>query len=206
MLALERGTQLQVVVDLAVENDLVAAVGTGHRLVTGGGKVEDCEPPMPEGDAGRGIQPQPLVIGAAVGDGIQHAPEHGAGVLREAGLDESRNAAHASAYRFWKTANRHGCTTGIPVRRQISRDCGRQLARMRCGVESWLDFRAAAIAEIPVPADRAATNPGSPSSRSPKWRAKYGLGCEFGSLRSNYRTRETRESRRSICRALEQQP
>ena len=50
---LELGAQLAVVVDLAVVDDPVAAVGRAHRLVAGRREVEDGEPAVAERDADR---------------------------------------------------------------------------------------------------------------------------------------------------------
>src|SRR5215211_3946790 len=40
--------QLEVVVDLAVQDEVVAAGGVGHGLQPGLAEVDDCEPPVPE--------------------------------------------------------------------------------------------------------------------------------------------------------------
>ena len=49
---LQLGSQGQVVVDLAVENDRVRVVLVGHRLGSVG-ESDDCEPSMPERNADR---------------------------------------------------------------------------------------------------------------------------------------------------------
>jgi hypothetical protein len=64
-LLFERRAQREVVIDLAVEDDHVAPVGRGHRLVTLRREVEDREPPEAECDAGLFVDPDTLVVRAA---------------------------------------------------------------------------------------------------------------------------------------------
>ena len=48
--AVQMGTNVGVIVDLAVEDDPESAVGTGHRLIRSAGKVDDRQPAMPQTD------------------------------------------------------------------------------------------------------------------------------------------------------------
>ncbi len=67
-IALELGAQLPVVVDLAVEGDVDAAVG--HRLLSAG-KVDDAQPPVSEPDP---VEEEDAgVVGTTMGDDIRHA-------------------------------------------------------------------------------------------------------------------------------------
>ena len=50
-LGFELLAQLAVVVDFAVEGDAQAAIGSGHRLGTGGGEIDDGEAAVGEADA-----------------------------------------------------------------------------------------------------------------------------------------------------------
>ena len=93
----EFGAEVLEVVDLAIEDDFVAAVGAGHGLVAEGGEIEDGEAAVAEGDAGFGIGPGAFVIGAAGDDGVGHAADGGGeGFVGSAlgGGEEADDTAH----------------------------------------------------------------------------------------------------------------
>jgi hypothetical protein len=85
------------VVHLAVEYDDVASARRQHRLMPFDGEVDDRETTKREPDAGGGVVPEPLVVGASMGHGGGHPSEArlpGRGL--DVGLEGSRNAAHRS--------------------------------------------------------------------------------------------------------------
>ena len=61
-------SQLAVVVDLAVEDELDRAVLVGHRLVRGGAEVDDAQPAEAEPGAPVGRHERSRVVGPAVRD------------------------------------------------------------------------------------------------------------------------------------------
>jgi hypothetical protein len=67
--------QRQVVVDLAVEDDLDAAVLVRHRLVRRRREVDDREPPEREPDLATGCDPQARPVGPAVHHRVAHPSE-----------------------------------------------------------------------------------------------------------------------------------
>ncbi len=88
--------QLDMVVQFAVEDDLVASAGRGHGLMALGREVQNGQPPMGQGQAQLRVGPDPAVVRSAVvqtrghglGPGLQ-----GVSILEIA--EESCDAAHA---------------------------------------------------------------------------------------------------------------
>ena len=70
--------QRDVVVDLAVEGDLDAAVLVAHRLPPGGAEIDDGEAAVAEDDAAVLGLPQALVVGSAVAHGVAHGGDSAA--------------------------------------------------------------------------------------------------------------------------------
>jgi hypothetical protein len=98
------GAQLAVVVDLAVEDDRVAARRRGHRLVAERRQVDDREAAEAERDAAVG--PGAGVIGAARAQRRRHRPRGGLGVgdVSSVEVEEAGDAAHRGRrvpYRGW---------------------------------------------------------------------------------------------------------
>ena len=60
------------IVDLAVERDDQAAVGRQHRLVPGRRQVEDGEAAVRQRDAGFGVAPDAVIVGAAMRQAVAH--------------------------------------------------------------------------------------------------------------------------------------
>ena len=90
--ALQLRHQLAVVVDLAVEDDDDAAVGTVQRLLAGG-DVDDGQPPVAEAQARLDVQA--AFIRAAMVLRVVHAPEHdGVGLALAARVEEAGDATH----------------------------------------------------------------------------------------------------------------
>ncbi len=59
---LELFAQLEGVVDLTIVDDPIALVGIGHRLLGGGGEVNDAEPPMTQRHrAGNAVEHFPAI-------------------------------------------------------------------------------------------------------------------------------------------------
>jgi hypothetical protein len=107
----EFGTELAEVVDRAVEDDVVAAIGRRHRLVAVRG-VEDRE--ATHAESGGAVGDEAVVVGAAVDHGAVHALDGGAaGVRRNAGADESGYAAHGI---LCSIAGRRGLANGRRLR------------------------------------------------------------------------------------------
>ena len=116
------GSQLQVVVNLAVEDHPVALVGRPHRLMAALRQVDDGQPPEAQRDIVIGVEA--LIIRPAVGDppgGGRHP-----GLIR-VGVDSQRQAADNSAHGRpppsvrkllcsivqWGLARRAGGVTGV---------------------------------------------------------------------------------------------
>ena len=85
----------RIVVDLAVHGQDVSAAGRFHRLMAGLGDVDDRQPPLAE--PGAVAFPHPLVVRAAVTEGIQHPPDRPPRDLGRA-ADQSRYAAHGATF------------------------------------------------------------------------------------------------------------
>ena len=83
---------LDEIVDLAVEHRLIAAVGIGHGLVAGGGRVEDGEPGV--GQADGAVVPDAFVVGAAVAQQADHGRQHRRGNAAAIQSQDSTNSAH----------------------------------------------------------------------------------------------------------------
>ena len=90
-LGLQPLAQVGVVVDLAVEHQLPAAAGGGHRLVAAGGEIEDGQTGLHQ--AGGGVLPGACIVGAPVGNGGPHPLGEGARL----GAEQARDAAHQFA-------------------------------------------------------------------------------------------------------------
>ena len=89
--------QFTEIVDLAIEDDDEALVGTGHGLMAVRREVEDREAAVAEGDAGVCVYPCTLVIGTARDDGVGHATDGGrqfVGGRAAWGSEETGDAAH----------------------------------------------------------------------------------------------------------------
>ena len=71
----ELPAQRQVVVDLAVEDDLDGAVLVGHRLVGGRREVDDRQPAEAEADVALRRQPEALAVRPAVHHRVAHPGE-----------------------------------------------------------------------------------------------------------------------------------
>ena len=107
---LELGSELDVVVDLAVEHDRVATVGAPHRLPSCLGQVENREPPAEEHDLGRediprlapGVELAPLegeparVVGASVTQELEDACGSSGRRRRRRPEQEPRDPAHVA--------------------------------------------------------------------------------------------------------------
>ena len=105
--ALQLGAQLGVVVDLAVEGEHPAPGLRQHRLLSGGGQVDDREPAMRERDAGLAVGPHAVVVGAAMRDGIGHMTGDELLAPRVRSADETRYAAHLGC--------RYRCGAGLAI-------------------------------------------------------------------------------------------
>ena len=64
--------QLAEVVNLAIEDDLVAKVGGGHGLMAFGTQVQNGEPTVAEPHRGIFAKPTALVVGTAMSQAIAH--------------------------------------------------------------------------------------------------------------------------------------
>ena len=93
----ERGPQAAEVVDLAVQDQDVAARGGGHRLAAGGREVDDGEPPVAERHAGPGVGPGPGVVGPAVAQRVRHGAGDAPEVAASAAAEKARYPAHRSS-------------------------------------------------------------------------------------------------------------
>ncbi len=69
---LEFGAQLVVIVDLAVVDDDEAAVGGDHRLVAGRREIDNGKPPVRKRDPGFGVDPDAVIVGAAMREAVIH--------------------------------------------------------------------------------------------------------------------------------------
>ena len=83
LLGLERIADIEVVEDLAVEDDHIATTRRGHGLQPVVGRIDDRQPAMSEGDPRLGVVPQALTVRAAMQDGGAHG-------LDRAGLGQIR--------------------------------------------------------------------------------------------------------------------
>jgi hypothetical protein len=61
------------VVNLTIEGDHIPAAGRHHRLMSGGGEIENSQPPMRERKPGMLVRPHPDIIRPAVDEGIGRA-------------------------------------------------------------------------------------------------------------------------------------
>ncbi len=88
---LELATQLEVVVDLAVEYEVIAAAGVGKGLMAIGRNVDDRETKVCE--RGDRVNVRAAVVRTPVGDGVSH-PLDIAGIKPTVEIDNSCNSAH----------------------------------------------------------------------------------------------------------------
>ena len=84
---------LAIIVELAVEDDDMAAVGRSHGLMAGRRQVEDREAPEAERDAGLGVDELSRVVGPAMGE----RRGHGLGRPRQASAGAASPAARMPA-------------------------------------------------------------------------------------------------------------
>src|SRR5271156_4818028 len=85
------------VVDLTVVRDDPALICRRHRLRAGLGKIDDREAPVPECDAGLGVDKRPLAVRPAMGNRPGHIADQGfAGdrIEARASVNKSGNPAH----------------------------------------------------------------------------------------------------------------
>ena len=96
-----------VVVDLAVEADHIAAVMGDHGLMALGAEIENGQPAEAQGDAGRVVGPDSVVVGAAMHQGRRHGADHrrpvGGGMLK---IEKAGEAAHGWAMSRWKSSRK----------------------------------------------------------------------------------------------------
>src|SRR4051812_23489150 len=90
----QRLAELDVVVDLPVEADPIAAIGTYHRLVAGVARIDDAEPVVPEPGRGLVVDPQPARIRPAMALARHHPGELGP---EPRSTEDARDAAHVRA-------------------------------------------------------------------------------------------------------------
>ena len=92
---LEVPAQLGEVVDLAVEDDQVAAIVRPHGLVALDREIEDRQASMTQRHTGLGVEPDPCIVGAPVRHRIRHGTQTGLGVPAESTWrPESGDTAH----------------------------------------------------------------------------------------------------------------
>ena len=118
--------QLEVVVDLAVEDEMEAAGGVGHRLQPGLAQIDDREPPVPERHrAGRRSElAPPRSVRPAMRDTVDSRPLRGEG-------DGCVEAAHGSARpgaEFLVRMERKAACSGRATRRRRLVAAGRRIA------------------------------------------------------------------------------
>ena len=97
--ALQLLTQLDVVVDLAIVDNLVAPGFVRHGLVSSRAQVNDAQAQMAQSQVL--VKEKPAVIRAAVSDGFRHTP-HGAFFHALLGIKviNAADAAHRGNYRL----------------------------------------------------------------------------------------------------------
>ena len=69
---LKLGSQLLVIIDLAVEDDDIPPTGSMHRLCSRRREFDDRQPAVSEGHLGSGVQPIPFGIWTAMHDRVGH--------------------------------------------------------------------------------------------------------------------------------------
>ena len=86
------GAQFPEVVDFAVVTQHVTLVRRDHRLMSGQGKVDDRQSPMPQSDVA--LDPMPLTVRSAMLNGIGHPLKRGwrNGFVVE--MDDASDATH----------------------------------------------------------------------------------------------------------------
>ena len=99
--------QLDVVVDLAVEDDDKLAILRAHRLMTGGAQVQDGESAKPEPHLLMEIQAR--IVGAAVSDAPGHLAQDSCVCLATAETEHNDKTAHSREplLQFVQSAGRH---------------------------------------------------------------------------------------------------
>ncbi len=91
------GAQILPIEDLAIIGQHIAAGAGLHRLVAGRRQVDDGQAPMPQREAGLAIGPDAAVVGAAMGQGVDHAAGEKLGLHRPGAggaIEEPGNPAH----------------------------------------------------------------------------------------------------------------
>ena len=116
--AFQLRAQLLKIIDLAVVDDDVAAIGRVHRLRAGLAQVDDGKPPMPERDAGFRLRPGIAAVRPAMGERIDHAAGCGTKLASRAGrakLEKPCYSAHLFGFR---------CEKSQPFGRRINQAAG----------------------------------------------------------------------------------
>src|SRR5581483_3926285 len=111
---LQLGAQLDVVVDLAVEHELAAAVRGWERLEAGVGEVDDRESKVAEAHTVVGEDAAP--VGAAMLDPVEHRVD-ARPVRRPVEVDDPAEAAHAYAAIAAGDCSAAGVGGAVPSRR-----------------------------------------------------------------------------------------
>src|SRR5712691_11856902 len=89
------GSDLLVIINIAIENDDVAAGGGQHRLMTFGREVKNGKAPECEADSGCAVVESSGIIRAAMGENRSHPTKSFQRMLRPSfGLPESGDSAH----------------------------------------------------------------------------------------------------------------
>jgi hypothetical protein len=91
---LDVAAQVEVVVDLAVVGDDVAAGRRRHRLLAERRQVEDGEPPVPQRDPRGAVHVDRGVVGAAVLERGGHAADEEIEVEAAVGIEQPGNSTH----------------------------------------------------------------------------------------------------------------
>ena len=96
LVAGELGLQFRVIIDLAVEDNDEAPVRRFHRLMAERRQIDDRQPPVDEGHAGLGLDPDSFVVGAAESKALGHPARFRRQRLfrRTRPVDQSGNTAH----------------------------------------------------------------------------------------------------------------
>jgi hypothetical protein len=124
----EFGAEFAEVVEGAIEDDVVAAVGRSHRLVTVRG-IKDRK--ASHAEAGRAVGDETVVVGAAVEHGGVHALDGGAACVGgNAGADEAGYAAHGE---MRPIAERSGLAKGRRLRRDALSDVAKSDEGLQTG-------------------------------------------------------------------------
>jgi len=88
----ERFAEFAEIVDFAVEGDGEVAAGGDAGLVSGGGEVDDGEPPVSEAE--EAVDEEPFSVRSAMGDGVGHFSQGDGGDGAAVEVEDSGDAAH----------------------------------------------------------------------------------------------------------------